>query len=117
MDKLLDAINGNQSIVELILSTDGSIITVDPANFQRLVSEHPGLIYLYFYRYQITANDAIKIIRQLHSLEYFRFSMLQSEYNKQLSQHLKDDKKWKVTMSYSQSNAIASVELSRQEQQ
>lgn len=90
LNTILDAIKYNQSIYELTI-THG--ISVDSAMVRRLLSEHPVLVKLTLWCQDLVANDAIGLIRQLNSLEHFKFLMLPSEYTKLLSFPL-DESEW-----------------------
>lgn len=93
MDALLDAIKDKQSITKLTTMTNNwTGRLVDSAMVKRLTNQHPALIELDLRGYQFTANDAIALIRQLHSLSDFRFSLQRSEYSKFSSQL--DDREW-----------------------
>lgn len=93
MNQFLDAIEDNRSITELSLRSRSNIVCVDAAMVRRLVNEHPALVYLCLFHHQFTANDAIAMIRQLHSLQEFRFFMVQSE-SLLLQSQLQDDGEW-----------------------
>lgn len=112
MNTLLDAIKDNQSITELSLPSNRSINPVDSAIVERFVDEHPGIVNLHLMGYQFVADDAIAMIRRLHSLIQFRFSMLRTEHT-QLQAQLQGDDEWIVQVWYEQMATTVLVTLSR----
>lgn len=117
LDTLLDAIEDKQSFTELSLMSfyNSDYISVDSAMVKRLTNEHPALIKLSLFYCTFTADDAMAVIRQLHSLTSFWFVMDRSEYSK-LSSKL-DDREWIGSFSTRTMEMLNHVVLSRRTQQ
>lgn len=107
---LLDVIKNNQSISELNITTDRRVISIDKPLVKRLVAEHPALIQLELVGYRFTAENVFTIIRQLHSLKVFRFSVSESEYPNLIDG---EDDGWILNDSVNLSDSNVRVELIR----
>lgn len=86
IDTVFDMIKDNRSISKFLVMTYGCDMPMNLAALERLVSEHPKLTKLELLSYQLMANDAITLIRQLNLLEELRFLMPRLEYVRMVSQ-------------------------------
>lgn len=109
MTNLLQIIKSNAAITKLNVpfrysgeldvsrpsDQDRNVCLVNSAEVEQIVNEHPSLIELYLYQYEITVPDAIKMVQQLSALKKFTFRMSKAWHRHQLEWAL--DSEWNVT--------------------
>lgn len=80
---LLNFIEGNPMIHNLTVSMTRCSMTVSPIEIERIVNEHSALAELNLNGFEFTAEDAIRLIKELHSLKKFSFKLNnQPEYER-----------------------------------
>lgn len=92
VNTLLDVIKENKSISTLSISYVN--LSFDTAAVKRLITEHPALVELDLEHYKFMAADVVALIRQLKSLEHFKFMMPEAEHSKLKLQLKVDYRKW-----------------------
>lgn len=75
-DNLLDMIVGNAAIRKLsIQSDDDSFVTVNTAEVQRFIVEHPEMVEINLPKYVFQFNDVLDVIGQMNALQEFQFQI------------------------------------------
>lgn len=96
LDTLSNIIKNNLNIRHLKVHTESFKTRVFSSDVQQLVNEHPTLVELDLNGYKFTVEAAMALVRQLNSLQKFRFEIgVRSEYDRILSQL---DSKWQPTL-------------------
>lgn len=110
---LLNIIKEKPAMKKLTLEMASYCPAAKPMEIQRLIDEHPLLVELSLKDFTFTVENALKLIRQLHSLEKFYFCLNNSSEYTRFASHL-DDSRWEIS-STALSNLI-SVNANKKEQ-
>lgn len=75
LNTLLNFIEGNRMLCDLTVSMTRCVMVLMPSEMERIIREHPNLVELNLNGYEFTADDAIRLIKQLDSLKRFSFNV------------------------------------------
>lgn len=104
---MLAIIRNNSLLSELIMATGIFCLNINASEINQLAREHPLLEHADLTRFQMSADDAVSLIRQLSSLHHFRFILGNHTEYDYLMQHLRPE--WQSTISHGWFDDIRSI--------